>query len=192
MAFTPIDAEAFENYHLRFSGMAWTLCNECGGACETSTIASLLPGEAAYIAKQLSIPLDEFRSLFVDGVATSRGVVDVVRLQTRCPFLDDTLHCSLVYFRPVTCAMYPIVVIEYNGRPEFQLDADCPISQSSRAYQFDIHGVAALQLLPVSDAWWLAVEEYDSKYYDFNLCNSFRTIPGYKIFSLEELQRTEV
>src|SRR5579875_2795660 len=146
MTYPIVPFERFQAFHAAFDGERsgiWQICAQCGGRCEWHKIGSLMPGEKEYIAAYLGLPVDEFADAYLDGIATPRGTVDVLKLKLGCPFLDERYHCLLAdkKIKPVLCEVYPVVFeVEEHTRPDGSQDlhvrflvdeVDCPLMHAT-------------------------------------------------------------
>jgi Fe-S-cluster containining protein len=179
----------FAAFHRHFNGTTWEACAACGGICESDTIAALLPGEAEYIAKSLGMSVKVFKQRYMDGVETSRGIIDVIRLNKVCPFIDAEKHCTLGAAKAVMCEVYPLSVTLVDDKIRLSLDERCPMHDNvTTVLNFGILGKEYIRRYLHPEMWWyVAVAEFDD-YYDFDACNRLRSKPGYKIFTLDELR----
>src|SRR5688572_26956483 len=107
--FELIPIEKFAIFHQEFKGDTWDICERCGGKCEINKIGSLMPGEAEYIAGTLSCSVEDFRTMYLDGIVTPHGTVDVLKLKPGCPFLSPDFRCTIKDVKVVLCDVYPVV-----------------------------------------------------------------------------------
>ena len=112
--FTPIQKEFFRSFHHEFKLNTWDICAKCGGKCEINKVGSLMPGEAEYIAGEIGLDPDEFRDLYLDGIITPHGIVEVLKLKPGCPLLSPDYKCTIADHKVVLCEVYP-VVFEVRG-----------------------------------------------------------------------------
>ena len=193
--FKPIPFERFINFHHEFQVDTIDICKQCGGKCETSKIGSLMPGEAEYVATNLTMNLDEFRDRYLDGINTPYGIVDVLKITPTCPFLGTDFSCSIKEFKPVLCETYPILFYIQKNKVNFYLDDWCPMvrHKDKIAQIFEKKGIPAIKRIGAEIKWYKAVETFDPLFFDYNKLHERRvTNKGYKIFSLEEVLSFEI
>jgi uncharacterized protein len=85
---------------------------KCGGACEYTKIAGLLPGEERYIAEKLNLSLEEFIYSYLDGVKVDEHIINIIRCSNPCPFLKNDYSCAIKEFKPVLCLIYPSPMVQ--------------------------------------------------------------------------------
>jgi Fe-S-cluster containining protein len=185
---------SFDKIHQEFHGDTWEICRFCGGKCEINKIGALMPGEAEYIASKMNYEIGRFRDQFLDGLLTPYGYVDVLKLKPTCPFLSETFQCSIKDFKPVLCAVYPLVFKVEDEQVEFFLDDWCPMVQCHGPVKyFKEKGIAPLKALPVDLEWWRAVETFDGLCVDYHKIFALRaTQPNYVIMTLDQILTCEV
>lgn len=220
----PLPFERFQHFHDAFDGEGngmWEVCAQCGGKCEHHKIGTLMPGEKEFIAAAMQLPLVEFEARYLDELVTPRGTVDVLKLVSGCPFLDQCFHCTLAdsHVKPVLCEIYPVVfeVRQIGGTDtapelevEFQIDElDCPLLHHTyqwskrsvvnprwrdyRAY-FAQTGIERLRRVGAPAEWYWIVAQYDSENFDYHALERLRTVPAdqYARFTLEQLMSCQL
>jgi uncharacterized protein len=216
---TVVPFERFHAFHAAFDGEGngmWQICAQCGGRCELHKIGSLMPGEKEYMANYLGLPVEEFANIYLDGIVTPRGTVDVLKLKLGCPFLDGNYHCLLAdrKVKPVLCEIYP-VLFEVAETPhadgtrdlqvQFMVDElDCPLMHASYHWKkrtitnpnyqkyrdyFETTGIQRLMAVDAPAAWYWAVEQYDSENFDYRALEKVRQVPvdRYALLTLDQL-----
>jgi Fe-S-cluster containining protein len=149
-----------------------------------------MPGEADYIAAGLRVDKQEFRHMYLDGIITPYGVVDVLKIKPGCPFLSADFHCTIPNVKVVLCDVYPIVFQVHRNRVHFSLDPWCPIVRHvpELARQFEIKGIPAIVRLNCPVNWYRAVELYDSLCVDYDKLFALRVNDlGYVELTLEQV-----
>ncbi|MFX1392372.1 MAG: YkgJ family cysteine cluster protein [Promethearchaeota archaeon] len=185
-----ITFEDFKEFHLSFKGEFFQECVECGGKCEYTTICPLLPGEKQYIAHNLKMNVKEFEEKFLDGINTPYGIIDVLKLIPLCPFLDKkNYNCLIREFKPVFCAIYPIIITQTEPKLKFDIDS-CPLSKNPSIYKyFEEKGFSALSKLDIPKDWAKAIMLFDDKDYDYQAMQRIRKDNKYQIFDLNEINK---
>ena len=180
-------------YHDSFRGDTYDACARCGGKCERLKTSTLVPGEAAYLAAHLGISVAELRRSCLDVIDTPYGRVDVIKLQSRCPFLGADNRCSVIEAKPVLCDCYPIIVSRSRGRTRFAIDRrDCPMARWKRyegcIEEFVSRGIPALRRLGLGPAWLAIVGLYDEFDFDYGRIEVELSLPSRRgAVMLEEL-----
>jgi Fe-S-cluster containining protein len=190
-AFEHIPAERFDAFHREFHGDTWDVCTRCGGQCEINKIGSLMPGEAEYIAASRKWDLDDFRARYLDGIATPYGVVDVLKIQPGCGFLDADFKCTIPDVKVVLCDVYPVVFGVEGDTVRFELDPWCPIVRfvPELARIFETGAIPAVSRIGAPVDWYRAVELYDSLCVDYHKLFALRASDrGYVTFTLDQIR----
>ena len=193
--FKPIPSERFMKFHREFQLDTLDICKRCGGKCEKNKIGSLMPGEAEYVATNLTMNLDEFRDRYLDAINTPYGIVDVLKITHTCPFLGTNFSCSIKKLKFVLCETYPILFSIQKNKVNFYLDDWCPMvrHKDKLAQIFEKKGIPAIKRIGAEIKWYKAVATFDSLFFDYNKLHERRvTNKGYKIFSLEEVLSFEI
>jgi len=193
--FTKINPNQFSTFHREVKIDTFDICARCGGKCESNKIASLIPGEAEYIASSSHHELDSFRNLYLDGIATEFGIIDVLKLKPGCPFLGTDYHCMANDYKAVFCEVYPVVFDVTDAIVQFSLDSWCPIVQniSEVSRQFEILAIAELKRLDVPLNWFRAVALYDHLCVDYLILQDIRRSDmNYRVFTLGEILSSQV
>ena len=182
MLWKPIPEARFKSFHDDFIGDSekiFHICRDCGGKCEYSKISTLLPGEAAFMARHAGLPVDVFRARYLDGLRIGDQVLEVLKLIDPCPFLGSDFSCQCRSFKPVLCKIYPIVFEIGDGRIGMELDPWCPLAQQeqNRRY-FDEVGITAVQALGIPASWVELVIPYDELYFDYPALEALRRKNG--------------
>jgi len=157
--------EYYEDFHESFKGdieESFRVCQTCGGKCEYSMIGSLLPGEKEYLATNLELNITEFCQRYLDEIIISKEIkIDVIRLGVVCPFLDTITNvCRIKQFKPILCAIYPLVFQIIDDKVLFYLDPKCPINQNSSLSNYYLKAEKSLQKIPISLEWYKSVDKY--------------------------------
>jgi len=95
----------------------WGFCALCGLCCR-DTEMPLTPGDVERL-EALGYRRDEF-SLMKGGVRVLRNV------DGRCYFYEEGRGCRIYPYRPLGCAVYPVVYDEERGRAV--VDGYCPMA----------------------------------------------------------------
>lgn len=188
--FKSLKRELFEVFHHEFQGDTWDICGRCGGKCEINKIGSFMPGEAEFIASRTGHDIEEFRNLYLDGVVTPFGTVEVLKFKPGCSFLNEAYECSIKKFKLVLCETYPIVFEVVDGRVDFSLDSWCPIvrHEPDLSVHFKEKGIAAIERIGAPVDWYRAVAMYDELCVDYHKLFALRDSNlGFKLFTLEQI-----
>ena len=193
MEFEAIPAEFFDSFHEAFNGdtmMTFSVCHKCGGACEQSKIATLLPGEKEYLAARQGLEPDEFARRYLDVLEMEDGTrLDVLTLEG-CLFLSpDTHACACRGCKPILCEIYPVVFEVEGDEVRFFVDDWCPMMQldEARAY-FEKVAIPLLAGFPMPVGWCRLVESYDPLYFDYSAIERLRaSLGGSKVFPMARL-----
>jgi hypothetical protein len=175
----------FDNFHGAFGGgECYQTCLSCGGLCEHTLLATLFPGEAAYIAHRMCLSTNKFINKYVDFITTEKYKIELIRLITPCPFLDNEFKCIIKDFKPILCKIYPLYIKNCNGTCSIDIDSRCPLSQSPDiSIKFLQKRKKIKYFLESVDAEWLKkLREYDEYYYDFSHIHLIREVPDNKVF----------
>lgn len=191
ISFTELTPDGFLEFHKDFNGEGnwWGTCCQCGGKCEQHAIGSLMPGEKEFIAGWLKIPLAEFENTYLDKIVTPLGDIDVLKMSTRCGFLDSNFRCGIKPVKVVLCDVYPIAFDVVRSRVDFFLDPECPLSEVPAAIEyFNNVGIPALKKLNAPVEWYRAVALYDRFSYDYEKIQGKRqNVNKYEPFTLEQI-----
>lgn len=122
----------------------------------TSSIVVLLPFEMEYLMKKTGVVRDAFRRwpLALNPDATIEiGMFD---LGKTCPFLTETLQCSIYKFYPLDCRTYPLLpVLTYRRELEWELGGSCPSLALLNPKFREAVMLIWQELLPMlPQAWW--------------------------------------
>jgi Fe-S-cluster containining protein len=193
LIFKKLPREIFESFHDIFSGgnqNTFSICRECGGACERSKIGTLLPGEKEYMAEKMGVSVSEFEISYLDVLRMNDGTqLYVLKLGKLCPFLNGKSgECKCQNFKPIICKIYPIVVTIENGKINFRIDNWCKLSREKVCRIYFESVIPLLSSLPISIEWFRHVVSYDNLCFDYVKLEKYRNgINKCSIFSLEEL-----
>jgi uncharacterized protein len=190
-AWSPLPAARFAAFHRAFHGDTWDTCARCGGKCEINKIGSLMPGEAEFIAAGLGVGPEDFRSRYLDGIATPYGVVDVLKIKPGCPFLSADFRCTIPDVKVVLCDVYPVVFEVADGEARYFLDEWCPIVRCvpELAAIFERQAIPALRRLDPPLDWLRAVALFDSLCVDYHRLFALRAAePGYAVLTLDQVE----
>lgn len=162
----------FEQYHREFNGDTFETCVKCGGRCEQTKIATLLPGEKEYMAETLGISIETLDRDYLDQIDTFFGPVDVLRLtgEGGCKFLNERFECTAKPAKPVLCDIYPLIFKLEEGGIQFVIDKDCPMSlpeYAARIAKFESAAVLAMRHFRIPLGWLRAVELFDPFDFDY-------------------------
>ncbi len=159
-----------QSYHLNFDGDTYDLCAICEGYCERHLISCLIPGEVELISSYLNISPKDFVDRYADGILISKGEVTVLRLCSRCPFIDDDFKCTIKPVKPIMCDIYPVYAeVDGDGNVDFDLDPACPLTHYPPAAQsFREKCIPALRELSINPDSYVAIEEFDCLSYNFD------------------------
>ena len=189
----PISHAVLETFHANFRGETkdmFPLCTACGGQCEFDLIAPLLPGEAAFLASHLRMPVEDVRHAYLDGVAVDGAVLDVLKCLEQCRFLSDEYVCRIKAFKPIIRSIHPIS-FELEGEQWIaKLDQACLLSQhpSTRRY-FKEQGIQAVHQLYIPHEWFQKTIDLLSYQVNYQAMVNDRDVPYdcYKVYQLDEL-----
>ena len=188
-----IPESEFERFHNSFKGdnsEIFSICSECQGKCEYAKIGSLLPGEKEYMSKKMSLDLNTFKDLYLDGIQFKGNyIVDVVKMTAPCPFLDkQTYNCNCKDFKVILCEIYPIVFETGKNEVRYYLDKECPLTQSKQlqSYFFNI-GIPLIKSMNIPIEWLKKVEMYDSLEIDYPSLQKERETPGYQLWDIDTI-----
>lgn len=164
------------------------ICLKCGGICEYSFIGTLLPGELEFMANEMKISINEFRSRYLDGIDCNGVIMDVLKMVNPCPFLDQkTLTCSCRKFKVIYCNIYPINIRSHGTKLTYSID-NCLLGRNIkfRSY-FLTRGINALETLNIPVTWVDVVLLYDNVSIDYNVFHEIRKSRNYQVFTLETI-----
>ncbi|OHD13125.1 MAG: hypothetical protein A2086_10170 [Spirochaetes bacterium GWD1_27_9] len=137
----------YDKFHKDFIGDVKSLncgpiCSKCEANCEVCSkeeeiqykyICVFLPYEVEYVAYKLNIPLEEFKNKYVFGIKTPKTIINVLKFERECPFLNKDFSCGMGENKIISCKIYPIIhypVIEFNLSKHCDLTKDHKISQN--------------------------------------------------------------
>ena len=171
MTFDPLTRGQFESFHQQFNGdipVTFSICRECGGPCEYTKLASLLPGEAEFMASKRNEPIEKFRLQHLDGVLIDGQIIDILKCARRCTFLNKTtFKCEIRDYKPVICLMYPLYFPHQSTDGLVFLDTSCKIaSNEETSSYFNNHGRVLVEQLGIPEEWIRRVRFIDQ--YDYN------------------------
>lgn len=193
--FSHIPEMRYENFHREFQSNTGTNCELCRGKCEAIKIGSLMPGEAEYIAGKIGRSIHKFRDQYLDGIETPYGIIDILKVKPVCPFLDSGYSCSIKYFKPVLCEIYPVVFAVKHANINFFLDSWCPIVRHvpDLSNHFTEAAIPAIKRISAPLTWYQAIETFDGMCIDYEKLFKLRTHRlDYLIFSLDEIHKGEI
>jgi uncharacterized protein len=163
---------------------------KCGGACEYTKIAGLLPGEERYIAEKLNLSLEEFIYSYLDGVKVDEHIINIIRCSNPCPFLKNDYSCAIKEFKPVLCLIYPIIFKPDGSGRKLELDYSCPLAQNREAERyFKNTGIKLASQLYVPGDWIEDIYKFDDFDYDYKKIVKERdmSLNRYKLYTLKNL-----
>ncbi|MDO9263463.1 MAG: hypothetical protein Q7U02_05820 [Desulfosalsimonadaceae bacterium] len=193
-----IQIPAFEEFHASFKGQtdkSFKICSDCGGHCEYNLMAPLLPGEVAFIASKLNMPVDEVRPLYFDGVDINGEVIDLIKCTETCRFLSSRFSCSISAFKPVVCALHPIYFRTEGEALSLLLDEGCPLSHNRELREnFTSVGTKSLQQLSIPFEWFQITYDIYIHQFNYPAMVKERDVPAdqYKLYRLDELMSYSV
>jgi Fe-S-cluster containining protein len=122
----------------------------------TSSMVVLLPFEMEYLMEKTGVPRTVFRRwplAWTPEVTVEIGMFDLGKI---CPFLTESLQCSIYQIYPLDCRTYPLLpVLSYPRELEWELSDTCPSAMLLNS-KFG-EGIKHIwqDLLPVlPQAWW--------------------------------------
>lgn len=163
--FPSISFDQFKAFHDKFSGDTARVCCRCRGGCEDVKVVTLYPGESRYLAHKLNADYDKFLRERIDIVKTPYGFTEIFRIRVGGCAFRETTGCALSSdFRPVQCALYPLLPSQHHGVIDFRLDTWCPLVKHLDASlaPFMVRGYNAARKVAPSPGWVRSLDTYST------------------------------
>jgi hypothetical protein len=193
----------YDAFHSEFSGDVKNLncgpvCEKCELNCEVCAeddeidykyILSFLPFEAEYVADKMGIPLEEFKNLYCYGIRTPSGVIDMMKFERECPFLNPDFSCRLGEHKIITCKIFPVIHYPLVG---LSLSRHCDLLKVPDIYRIFKDGMETyrefLEQLNPDPGFLHLRESFDVLQLDAVKAGGLLKSKEYRVLDLEEFK----
>ena len=130
----------FDEFHSQFKGDVKTLdcgkiCTDCPDNCEACMegdvidfkyVLAFLPYEAEYVAGKMNIPYREFKDKYLYGIRTGEMIINVLKFNGQCPFLNSDFSCAMGESKIISCKIFPLIHYPLVG---FAFSGHCDLTK---------------------------------------------------------------
>jgi hypothetical protein len=194
----------YDKFHSKFLGDVKTLncgdiCSKCEANCEVCAkddeipykyICVFLPYEVEYISSRMNIPLKEFKDKFVYGIKTEENIVNVLKFDRECPFLNDDFSCAMGENKIITCIIYPII---HYPLIEFSLSKHCDLIKDTKLKEMFLNGIndykILLEELNFTGEYKYLRESFDILQIDAKKSSDLLKSKKYEIINIDEFKK---
>jgi hypothetical protein len=102
----------------------------------------------------LKIDLEEFRNKYAYGIDTGSQIINVLKFERECPFLNSDFTCGMGETKIISCKIFPIIHYPLIG---FNLSGHCELVNDAKIKELFLNGIDEYKIL-------LEVLDYDFEY----------------------------
>jgi hypothetical protein len=148
----------YDKFHEKFLGDVKSLncgdiCSKCKDNCEVCAkdedipfkyVCVFLPHELEYVASRMKIDIDEFKNKYAYGIDTGAQIINVLKFERECPFLNDDFTCRMGETKIISCKIYPIIHYPLIG---FNLSGHCDLVKDVKIKDLFMKGIKEYEIL---------------------------------------------
>jgi hypothetical protein len=202
-----MDKNIFSNYdefHSKFLGDVKSLncgdiCTQCKDNCEVCAkedeinykyVCVFLPHEVEYVSSKMNIPIDEFKNKYVYGVKTKTNIINIMKFEKECPFLNKDFTCRMGETKIISCKIYPII---HYPLIEFALSGHCDLVKNNKLKNSFLSGIDdyrnLLKKLNYDQEYKYLRESLDILQLDASKAKKLISSSKYDIIDIEEFKK---
>jgi hypothetical protein len=150
--------ETYDRFHEKFLGDVKSLncgpiCSKCEDNCEVCAkddeipfkyVCVFLPHELEYVASKLNIELSEFKNKYAYGIDTGKQIINVLKFERECPFLNEDFTCAMGETKIISCKIFPLI---HYPLIEFNLSGHCDLVKDARIRDLFLKGIDEYRIL---------------------------------------------
>lgn len=194
---------AYDRFHQQMNGDVKNLncghiCASCQDNCELPEegevawkyILAFLPWEAEYVADHLKMERKLFFDRYLYGVNTPSGIINILKVQRQCAFINERFECLMGEHKIITCKLFPLIHYPLIG---FNFSRHCALTSHPHIRAHYDKGLEQYKLLlreiGVDHEYLHLREAFDVLQMDYRKGKELYDSDSYVKIDLEEFKR---